>query len=118
MVEGIKTCGDIPTVIHDRDCEIKVTKLTEVDDIEAYLNTFECLMQAYEVPQERWAFKLAPQLVSKAQQTYAALSPVIPRIMLSGRRPYYFVMILMRRATASNFKQLPERKEELIVSCL
>jgi len=27
------------------------------------------------VPQERWAFKLAPQLVSKAQQAYAALSP-------------------------------------------
>jgi len=32
-------------------------------------------MQAYEVPQERWAIKLAPQLMSKAQQAYAALSP-------------------------------------------
>jgi len=32
-------------------------------------------MQAYGVPQERWAFKLTPQLVSKAQQAYAALSP-------------------------------------------
>ena len=32
-------------------------------------------MQAYEVPQERWAFKLVPQLVGKAQQAYAALSP-------------------------------------------
>jgi len=30
LVEGIKTCGDTPTVIHDRDREIKVTKLTEL----------------------------------------------------------------------------------------
>ena len=59
----------------DRDREIKVTKLTEADDIEAYLTTFERLMQVYEVPQERWAFKLAPQLVGKAQQAYAAPSP-------------------------------------------
>jgi len=76
LVEGIKTRGDATTVVHERaDREIKVTKLTEADDIEAYLTTFERLMQAYEVPQERWAFKLAPQLVSKAQQAYAALSP-------------------------------------------
>ena len=27
------------------------------------------------MPQERWAFKLAPQLVGKAQQAYAAPSP-------------------------------------------
>ena len=32
-------------------------------------------MQAYELPEERWAFKLAPQLVGKAQQAYAALNP-------------------------------------------
>jgi len=76
LVEGIKTRGEPPTVIHaDHDREIKVTKLTDADDIEAYQTTFERLMQAYEVPRERWAFKLAPQLVSKAQQAYAALSP-------------------------------------------
>jgi len=44
LVEGIKTHGDTPTVIHDRNREIKVTKLTEADDIEAYLITFEYLM--------------------------------------------------------------------------
>ena len=63
LVEGIKTHGDILTVIHDCNREIKVTKLTEADDIGAYLTTFERLMQAYEVPQERWAFKLAPTSV-------------------------------------------------------
>ena len=36
LVEGIKTCGEPLTVIHaDRDHEIKVTKLTDADDIEA-----------------------------------------------------------------------------------
>lgn len=39
------------------------------------MTTFECLMQAYEVPQERWKFKLAPKLVGKAQQATTALNP-------------------------------------------
>ena len=53
--------------------EAKVSKLTEADDIEAYLTTFERLMEAFSVPKERWVFKLAPQLTGKAQQAYAAL---------------------------------------------
>ena len=76
LVEGLKTSGEPSSVSRiDRDREIKVIKLTEADDIEAYLTTFEHLMQAYGVPQEQWAFKLAPQLVGKAQQAYAALNP-------------------------------------------
>ena len=39
---------------------MKVTKLTEEDDIKAYLTTFECLMKAYDIQKERWSFKLAP----------------------------------------------------------
>ncbi|XP_064386057.1 uncharacterized protein LOC135334709 [Halichondria panicea] len=52
----------------------KVAKLTDADDIEPYIVTFERLMTAYEVPANRWVFKLAPQLSGKAQQAYAALS--------------------------------------------
>ena len=55
--------------------DVKIVKLTEQDDIEAYLTTFERIMVAYEVPKERWTFKLAPQLVGKAQQAYAAMNP-------------------------------------------
>ena len=51
----------------------KLTKLSEADDIEAYLTTFERLMQAYEVDSSRWALKLAPQLTGKAQLAYAAM---------------------------------------------
>lgn len=32
-------------------------------------------MKAYEIHKDRWAFKLAPQLVGKAQQAYAAMTP-------------------------------------------
>lgn len=45
----------------------------EQDDIEAYLVTFERIMAAYSVDKARWAFKLAPQLLGKAQQAYAAM---------------------------------------------
>ena len=54
---------------------LKLTRLTEGDDIEAYLTTFERMMRAYDIAKERWAFKLVPQLTGKAQQAYAALRP-------------------------------------------
>ena len=54
---------------------VKLTRLAENDDIEAYLTTFERIMVAHEVKKERWSFKLAPQLTGKAQQAYAALAP-------------------------------------------
>ena len=55
---------------HDK---LKLTKLTESEDIEAYLTTFERMMQVYEVDESRWAYKLAPQLTGKSQQAYTAL---------------------------------------------
>ena len=54
---------------------MKLTRLTETDDKESYLTTFERMMTAYEVDKARWAFKLAPQLTGRAQQAYAALDP-------------------------------------------
>ena len=52
---------------------MKLTKLTESDDIEAYLTMFERMMWAYSVPNSRWAFKLAPQLLGRAQKAYVAM---------------------------------------------
>ena len=54
---------------------IKLTRLGGKDDIEAYLTTFERIMEVNEVTKERWPFQLAPQLTGKAQQAYAALTP-------------------------------------------
>jgi len=75
LVEGVQRQGETAALKLERDRDVKVTKLTEEDDIEAYLTTFERLMKAYEIREERWAFKLAPQLVGKAQQAYAAMNP-------------------------------------------
>ena len=40
--------------------ELKLSKLSDQDDIEAYLTTFERVMRIYEVPEDRWAVRLAP----------------------------------------------------------
>ena len=47
---------------------MKLTKLTERDDIKAYLTTFERMMVSYEIKPDRWVFKLAPQLTRKLMQ--------------------------------------------------
>ena len=54
--------------------KLVLTKLTDADDIEAFLTTFERLMTVYGLPEDRWAIKLAPQLPGRALEAYAALS--------------------------------------------
>ena len=54
---------------------VKLTRLSDSDDIEAYLTTFERIMEVHVVSRDRWSFKLAPQLTGKAQQAYATLPP-------------------------------------------
>ena len=53
--------------------KVKLTKLSDQNNIEAYLTTFERVMTAHGVDEERWTYKLAPQLTGWAQQAYAAL---------------------------------------------
>ena len=57
-----------------KEVELKLTKLSNSDDIEAYLTTFERMMGVFEVDRAKWAFKLAPQLTGRAQQAYAAMA--------------------------------------------
>ena len=51
----------------------KLTKLTEQDDVEAYLTTFERMMGVFRVEKEKWAYKQAPQLTGKAQKVFAGM---------------------------------------------
>ena len=74
LVQGVQMQGEAVSKRVDGDKDVKVPKLTEEDDIVAYLTTFERLMTAYEVKRERWVFKLASNLTGKAQQAYAGLS--------------------------------------------
>ena len=53
---------------------LKLKKLMDTDDIEAYLTTFERAAEAHLVEKEKWSVILAPQLTGKALQAYAALS--------------------------------------------
>ena len=52
---------------------VKLVPLSEKDDIEAYLVTFERVMEAHKVDKDRWAHYLAPQLTGKAQLAFAAV---------------------------------------------
>ena len=74
MVEGSRRREEVPTRAVGESDKLKLSKLAEADDVEAYLTMFERMMVVYEVDRTRWAFKLAPQLTGKAQQAYAALS--------------------------------------------
>ena len=57
----------------EAEARLKLTKLSDADDIEAYLTTSEHMMYAYKIPKERWVYKLAPQLTGRAQQAYVAM---------------------------------------------
>ena len=52
---------------------LKLTKLSESDDIEAFLTTFERTMKSYAIPEKHWACRLGPQLTGKAQEAFAAM---------------------------------------------
>ena len=55
---------------------VKLVPLTEKDDIEAYLVTFERIMGAHKVDKSRWPHYLAPQLTGRAQLAFAALPTI------------------------------------------
>ena len=66
LIEGIHKQGESAEKRAEKDKDMKLTKLTERDDIKAYLTTFERMMVSYEIKPDRWVFKLAPQLTRKA----------------------------------------------------
>ena len=76
LVVGIQLQGEAANRRAEREKDAKIAKLKEEDNIVAYLTMFERIMTAYEVKKECWAFKLAANLVGRAQQAYAALSSV------------------------------------------
>eukprot|EP00731_Ephydatia_muelleri_P022383 Em0014g974a len=52
---------------------VKLVPLGAEDDVEAYLVTFERILTAHGIDENRWAHFLAPQLTGKAQLAFAAL---------------------------------------------
>ena len=70
MVEDQKT-GSIAKP--GAELSVTLVPLTEKDDIESYLVTFERIMVAHKIDKRRWPHYLAPQLTGKAQLAFAAL---------------------------------------------
>ena len=53
--------------------KIVLTKLTNSDDIEAFLTTFKRLMALHHVEESHWVAKLVLQLTGRAQQAYVVM---------------------------------------------
>ena len=53
---------------------LKLMKLTESDDIEVFLTTFERAVETHGVDRDKRAAILAPQLTGKARVAYAAMT--------------------------------------------
>ena len=51
LIEVIHQQGETAARRAEKDRDVRVAKLTEEDDIEAYLTTFERLMTVYEIPE-------------------------------------------------------------------
>ena len=75
LVDDLSKKEDRKSKNDRQSVDLTLTRLTDKDDIESHLTTFERMMQAYEIDASRWTYKLAPQLTGKAQEAYAALSP-------------------------------------------
>ena len=70
--EAAPTASGGTSSSEDKVKAFEADRAVETDDIEAYPTTFERMMAAYEVPENRWPYKLAPMLTGKARQAYAA----------------------------------------------
>ena len=89
----------------DQEKDVRMERLTEGDDIVAYIMTFERLMLAYEVKKERWAFKLVPNLTGKAQQAYAGLSAVAAGNYEKLKEAIFSDTTSLRRVIGTDFIQ-------------
>ena len=98
--------------------QVKLVQLMEQDDIEAYLVTFERIMQVYKIPRAQWTYHLAPQLTGKAQQAFAALPLGESKAYYGVKTTIFCNMVLVKRHIGGDLEQLAERAEKQIVSWL
>ena len=71
--------GREQTSNRDAGPKVPITRLTDEDNMEVYLTTFERQMSAHEIERERWSFGLAPYLTGRAQQAYAVLKAEVSK---------------------------------------
>ena len=115
LIEGA-TQAPLPRQSHPK---IVFRKLTDADDIEAYLTTFERLMTSTNLEWQHWAFKLAPYLTGKAQQAYTALSndeaADYTKLKEAILHRYNIIEDSYRQQFRSTFKKPGESYQELVI---
>ena len=100
---------------------IKLTKLTDEDDIESYLTMFERIMAVNEVSRERWCFQLAPNLTEKAQQAYAALPPEEAKVYATVKEAILRQYNIKEETYRQRFRKLRPKEGESpqeLITCL
>jgi len=79
LIQGLAERG--PRCVEVGPESLKLTRLTESDDIEAFLTNFERAVEAHGVDRDKRAAILAPQLTGKARLAYAAIQMLTQEIM-------------------------------------
>ena len=79
---------------------LKLTKLTLSNEFEAFMTTFESLMEAHKIEHGKLPVLLGPQCTGKAQQAYAVLNS-----KGWSRRPYLSSITLIKNHTTIYFEQ-------------
>ena len=74
LLARLDTVASRPLDPASLDTRPTLSKLTEEDDIEAYLTTFERMMEGYSIDKGKWSYKLAPNLTGRAQQAFCSLA--------------------------------------------
>ena len=94
---------------------VKLAPLSEKDDIEAYIVTFE-RMTAQKVDKGRWSQYLTPQLTGRAQLAFAALpSESAGDYDAISRPPYWRGMTLTKKPIGRDFALQHGVRAKLIV---
>ena len=91
---------------------VKLTRFGDSDDIQAYLTTFERIMEVNEIDRGRWPFQLAPQLTGKAQQAYAALAPEDAKDYDTVKTAILRRYIINEETYRQRFRALKPREDE------
>ena len=94
----------------------KLQRLSDSDDVEHFLTTFERLVQAYKWPLDMWVLNLALLLTGKAQSAYASMDMEKAREYLSVKEAIlkrYDIQLIKHKVDVSHAMPIRQRPYRL-----